>query len=167
MSLWILVADSFQAHLYKVPSVNALSSYSEANALSADESSLHPEFEPFESFIHTESAEMDSDISSDKFGHHKQANNMGAGDSFSEKTSPKDHEKIVFAKQVAKFLDSKKVANEFEQLIIAAPAKFIGLLNSNLSSQTSNCILKEIDKDYTHDVTKPRVLAKHLSQFFQ
>ena len=66
-----------------------------------------------------------------------------------------------------KFLDSKKVANEFDQLIIAAPAKFIGLLNSNLSNQTSNCILKEIDKDYTHDVAKPRVLAKHLSQFFQ
>ena len=169
MSLWILVADSFQAHLYKVPSVLALSNYSEANSLSADKSSLHPEFEPFESFIHVESAEMDSEIASDKFGNRKQKkeNNMGAGDSFSEKTSPKDHEKIVFAKQVAEFLDAKKIANEFDQLVIAAPARFVGLLNNNLSDQTSRCILKEIDKDYTHDVAQPRVLAKHLSQFLQ
>ena len=108
MSIWILVADSYQAHLYSVPSVIALSNYGEANSL--DNESQHPELEPFESFIHVESKEMDSEIASDKFGNNRHSgDNSSSGGSFIEETDPKDHEKSVFVKQLSEYLDNKKI----------------------------------------------------------
>ena len=58
------------------------------------------------------------------------------------------------------------MVNKYEQLIIAAPSKFIGILKDNLSADVLRCIIKEIDKDYTNDINQPRVLANNLSQHF-
>jgi protein required for attachment to host cells len=165
MSIWILVADSYQAHLYSVPSVIALSNYGEANSLDGEHN--HPELEPFESFIHVESKEMDSEIASDKFGNNRHSgDNSSSGGSFIDENSPKDHEKQVFAKQVSDFLNNKKIDDKYNDLIIAAPSKFIGILKDDLSADVLRCIIKEIDKDYTNDINQPRVLANNLSQHF-
>ena len=165
MSIWILVADSYQAHLYSVPSVIALSNYGEANSLDGEHK--HPELEPFESFIHVESKDMDSEISSDKFGNNRHAgNNSSSGGSFIDENSPKEHEKQVFAKQVAEFLNSKKIDGQYNDLIIAVPSKFMGILKDSLSADSLRCIIKEIDKNYTNDINQPRVLASNLSQYF-
>jgi protein required for attachment to host cells len=165
MSLWILVADSYQAHLYSVPSVIALNNYADANSPGAGHE--HPELEPFESFIHVQSKIMDSDINSDKFGNNKHSDgNSFSGGSFIDETDPKQHEKMVFVKQVSEFLSSEKAANNYDKLILAAPSKFLGLMHENLSADSLRSVIKEIDKDYTKDVNQPRELAKNLSQYF-
>jgi protein required for attachment to host cells len=147
MNVWILVANSSEAHIYSIPSMITLDD--------------HTDLKAFESFYHPESRERSGDIASDRSGNFKHG---GGGGSFVEASDPKDYEVVKFAKQVADFVNQEHAANKYDDLVIAAPPGFYGNLKQNFSNQVSSALSKYIDKDYVND--EPRQLAVHLSSYY-
>lgn len=63
-------------------------------------------------------------------------------------TDPKEHEKHMFVKEVADYLDSHH--REFDRLVIAAAPQTLGELRANLSKQVLKKTDGQIDKDLTN-----------------
>ena len=164
MSIIILVADSSQAHFYKIPSVLVLQEYAGPNRPNMEHQ--HPELEPFRSYYHPESKEHDSEIGSDRFGNYRSGDSSSSGSTYLEENTPQDHEKQVFAKQVADILEERVISGDFKQIVLAGPPEFLGELKKDMSTNVQNIVLQEINKDFTYDWNHPRVLAKHLASFF-
>jgi len=53
----------------------------------------------------------------------------------------------------------------FDNLVIAAPLKILGALKQQLNLATLNCVIAEIDKDFTND--KNHALLTHLQKTFK
>lgn len=59
------------------------------------------------------------------------------------------HQKDVFARNVAKMLDEAASAGNFERLILVAPPHTLGELRQALKPQTRQRVIAEINKDLT------------------
>lgn len=142
MSHIIVVADSTRARIFTADTTHS--------PLSEIETMAHPEGR-----IH------EQDIVSDLPG--KGSGKGGAGDhAFQGKVEPKKQEMIAFAKRIADYLDSTRKDNKMNKLyIIAAPA-FLGELRTHLSSETSEKVVFELDKNLAHHSAED--ISKHLSQ---
>jgi len=75
-------------------------------------------------------------------------NGAGQRSAMDRPTDPHEHEKHVFAKDVADFINAKEAA--FDRLIIAAAPKVLGDLRQLLSTNVANKVSAELDKDLTH-----------------
>ena len=145
MTMMIVVADSARARIFTADSARS--------PLNEIETMAHPEGRMHE-----------KDMVSDMPG--KGAGKGGGGDhAFQEKIEPKEQEMIVFAKRVADYLDDARKANKLNQLILAAAPAFLGELRTHLSSETSEKIVFELDKNIAHDSAED--IRKHLSKVFK
>jgi len=72
------------------------------------------------------------------------------------------HEKAVFAKEMARQLDSAAGRGAFDRLVLAAPPKVLGDLRKAMDDNTARMVMGEIDKDLTH--LSLDELTKHLEQ---
>ena len=145
MTMMIVVADSARARIFTADSARS--------PLNEIETMAHPEGRMHE-----------QDMVSDMPG--KGAGKGGGGDhAFQEKIEPKEQEMIVFAKRVADYLDDARKANKLNQLILAAAPAFLGELRTHLSSETSEKIVFELDKNIAHDSAED--IRKHLSKVFK
>jgi len=70
---------------------------------------------------------------------------------------------IEFAKRLADYLDETRKANNLNKLIIIAAPAFLGELRNHLSSETSEKIVFELDKNLAHHSEED--IRSHLSQF--
>ena len=59
-----------------------------------------------------------------------------------------DFQKDLFAKKAAKYLNDPN--SVFDQLVVIAPAKILGVLRDEFSKKTSSKIIKEMSKDLVH-----------------
>ena len=73
------------------------------------------------------------------------ANRHGVG----ADSAPKDHEKEVFARELARRLEEGRTGNHFDQLVLVAPPAFLGLLRENLSAPLAKCVTQSVAKDLT------------------
>lgn len=64
-------------------------------------------------------------------------------------TDPKEVEQQHFAHEVITFIDNALKQNEFEDLVLIASPKMLGVLNNDLSEQLSKKVVKKIDKNIT------------------
>lgn len=110
-------------------------------------------------FEHPQSRGKNADLVSDRPGHNPGAGN-GHG-SFVPATSPKEHEADVFALELARELDSGRVANQFARLVLVAPPAFLGQLNRRLNDAVKGLVSDSLEKDYTRASDKE--LAQHLA----
>ncbi len=140
---WILVANASEAHLYAAQRAKLFNSSSNSTLSSVND------------FIHPESREKGINLVADRSGH------SGHG-TFVESSDPKQVEADRFAKELAVALEQGRVSNQFQDLIIAAPAKFRGLLHKYINSQLDHLVSVNINRDYTKNGTK--VLVKHLQE---
>jgi len=138
---WILVANASEAHLYTAQRAKLLNSNSTLSSVN--------------DFIHPESREKGINLVADRSGH------SGHG-TFVESSNPRQVEVDRFAKELVVALEQGRVSNQFQDLIIAAPAKFRGLLHKYINSQLNHLVSVNINRDYTKNGTK--VLAKHLQE---
>lgn len=60
---------------------------------------------------------------------------------------PKDYAAQDFALELATYLDLELAKNAYEQLILVAPPKFLGMLRENLSKQVDAKIVDSVNKD--------------------
>lgn len=141
--MMIIVADSTRARIFTVDSANS--------PLNEIETIAHPEGRVHE-----------KNLVSDLPG--KGAGKGGGGDhAYQEKFEPKREEMIEFAKRISDYLDKTRKSNNLNKLaIIAAPA-FLGELRTHLSSETSEKIIFELDKNLAHHNEED--IRSHLSQF--
>jgi len=141
MSTWILVANASEAFLYR------------AKALKSKElARIHD-------FSHPESREKGIDLTTDGAGSFK--TDHGARSSY-EKSHPKEVEAVLFAQELADYLDHGRRQNEFDQLLIIAPAHFYGLMNKHLNKHLD--YTKHLAKDYTKCTVDE--LVKHIDAAF-
>ena len=125
----IIVADSSRARVFTADS--------SASSLVEIETMAHPEGRMHE-----------QDMVSDLPG--KDSGKGGGGDhAFQEKVEPKQKEIIEFATRIASYLDTARKANKLDQLFIIAAPSFLGELRKQLSDETRERIVFELDKNLT------------------
>lgn len=87
---------------------------------------------------------------------------VGPGRSAMGDTDWHQHEKHVFAREIAHQLDDARKKNAFDRLIIVAPPKVLGDLRQSMDNATAKLVDVEIDKDLTHDA--PHQLETRLAE---
>jgi len=125
---WILVADASRAQLFAQDKIG-------------ERLSLVREYQ------HPESRLKAAEIASDRAGRQESKGN-GRG-SMVEHADPKKYEAERFAIELAHALEHGRAAGSYQQLILVAPAHFIGLLHEHLSVHTHALVGTNIEKDYT------------------
>lgn len=68
------------------------------------------------------------------------------------------HELTLFAKEVARRIETDRARNEFDRLVLVAGPKMLGLLRQSLSSPTQSMLAGEISKDILRQ--GPEVILK-------
>ena len=141
--MMIIVADSTRARIFTVDSA-------------------HSPLNEIETMAHPEGRVHEQNLVSDLPG--KGSGKGGGGDhAYQEKIEPKREEMIEFAKRIADYLDETRKANKLNKLIIIAAPAFLGELRTHLSSETSEKIVFELDKNLAHHSEED--IRHHLSQF--
>jgi len=136
----IVVADSTRARIFTADTVNSI-------------------FEEIETMAHPEGRMHEKDMVSDFPG--KDSGKGGGGDhNYQEKMEPKEHEMVVFAKRIAGYLEGIRNANKLPNLMLIAAPAFLGELRANLSKDTSEKIVFELDKNIAHHSKED--IRKHL-----
>jgi len=120
---------------------------------------LRSPLDEIEVMAHTEGRLHDRDITSDLPGKSSGSDSSG-GHAYGSKVDAKQHELIVFSKQVATYLDDARKANKLSRLLIVAAPSFLGELRSHLSSETNNKIVFELNKNLTKQSADE--ISKHL-----
>lgn len=138
---WILIANASEAHLYTSQRAKLFNGSAELSLIN--------------NFSHPESRQKGLNLVADRLGH------SGHG-TFVEAAEPKQLEADHFAKELVSMLEQGRVNNQFQDLIIAAPSKFRGLLHKYINDHLQQLLSVNIDKDYTKD--KANVLVKHLQE---
>lgn len=144
MTFTIIVADSARARIFTADSAKS--------PLNEIETMAHPEGRMHEQ-------NMVSDLPG------KASGEGGAGDhAYQEKVEPKKEEMIEFAKRVADYCDDARKANNLNKLIIVAAPAFLGELRNQLSKETSEKVVFELDKNLAHHAVED--IRNHLPKFF-
>lgn len=128
---WVLVAESARARLFSIDSPTG---------------PLHE----IHAMVHVESRMHEQDLTSDLPG--RDANPGGSAHHGVEpEMSAKEHEALVFAKQVVAYLEQARQKGSFEKLIIAAAPKFLGHLRSEMPGPLSALVDKQVDKNISQE----------------
>lgn len=136
MSVVVIVADASKARVFKA--TRGLKKLTE-----------------FEDFIHSESRLTDKELMSDTS--RISANRRG---SLQPRTFPKDHEEQTFAKQLGKHLKELHSKEPYEELVLVASPRFLGMLRNELHASIANLVSHTIDKELIH-LSKDQLL-EHL-----
>lgn len=143
--VWILVANSGQARVFKADNAKTLT---ELNG-----------------FVHPEIHLKDEDLVSDRPGiavscHH--SSRFGPH-TISNETSQKTKERNHFAEQIALFLEEGYKKGEFERLYVIADLPFQGFLREAFSDHLTKLVNEEIQKDLTK--LSAAEIRKYLPEF--
>lgn len=103
------------------------------------------EYELIKEFEHEVGHLKSSSLVSDSPGSYQSG---GAHGSYASKTNPHENEKILFAKEIIKFLENGRKNNKYNKITLCAEPKFYGLLEKNVSKELSKLIQTSIKKDY-------------------
>ena len=64
-----------------------------------------------------------------------------------EGTSAQEHETELFAKRIGDYLDKARTQNRYDELVVVAPPKFLGLLRKKLGKEVEKLVSDEVPKD--------------------
>lgn len=109
---------------------------------------------------HPESKSKSSDLASDRPGRYSTSGK--AHGTYSSHTDPKDDEIDHFLKMLADEFEAGRVANQYEKLILIAPARVNGILSKHLNKNVARLIIDNVKKDYTH--LAPHELTKFVHE---
>lgn len=94
----------------------------------------------------------DSELVSDSPGRVSNQSSFRTKGLASNSQSPKEHVIEVFAKEVGDYLDAARKQNLFDELVLVAPPKFLGLLCQKVDKNTEKLIIKTVHKDLVDHV---------------
>ncbi len=128
---WIVVAESSHARIFHCKAAGA--------ALEEQAALVHPE-----SRLHAQN------ISSDLPGQAFDSGGEGRH-AMAAATDPKRHEAEVFAREVIAHIESARTRHKFDELILAAPPAFLGLLRERMSSALRQRVAHTLSKNLVHE----------------
>jgi len=99
-----------------------------------------------ENLVHAEGRLHEGDLVTDSPGSEVHEATSNAARTSNEGTASQ-HEKEMFAKQVAKRLYTARIENSLEKLILVAPPKFLGLLRDKIDTPTQKLMIHTLPKD--------------------
>jgi protein required for attachment to host cells len=81
--------------------------------------------------------------------------------STSSENTPHDHEAEVFATELARVLEEGRNAHAYDELILIAEPRFLGVVKAALSEATARIVVRVIDKELS--AMSPYELERHLT----
>lgn len=142
---WLLVADASKARIYSL-----------CMARLFQETPPKP-LELVGNYTHDQSRKKVSELVSDKLGE------FGSG-TLAKAALPKTHEAEQFAHELLRYIETGRIEKSFKDLIIVAPATFMGLLHKYMPHELHKLVSQKIEKDYTHH--DERALVQNLLHYF-
>ena len=136
---WIVVADSATARIFST--TEAISHAVQVETLHNDKARMRK-----------------SELTSDKPG---AGHGPGVGFSLQE-ADPKEHAAEEFARSISKSLNSGRVKGAFEDLVLVAPAHFLGMINHSLDKHTARVVSRTHPVDLAHESKVP--LLQHITR---
>jgi protein required for attachment to host cells len=130
---WVVVADSSNANIYL---------RRQRNSPLQEVASFH---DPLARL-------REQDLKTDTAGRHTVATDASA----------REHERESFAREVCGRVEKARGRGEFEELILIASPRLLGLLRDSLSRPTLGCVSREIPKNLVQ--MQPRQLQPYLSE---
>lgn len=91
---------------------------------------------------------LTSEHGSDKPGRGGFTKGCESRHSFQKRHDWHDYQKELFAKKAADYLNQPE--RKFDQLIVIAPPKILGVLRAEFSKPVTSKVIKEMSKDITH-----------------
>lgn len=138
--MWILVANGSRASLYE----------GKRTFSAPGEFSFEP-LEKLEEWSNEEARAQNQELVSDRPGRHIDRNQAGEGiggrSGWEPREDAKTQEARDFARSLAEHLDGAVANGEADQLVLAAPPKFLGFLRDAASAKLRQATLCEITKD--------------------
>lgn len=128
-SVWVVSANSSRATLYTAKSPVA---------------PLEQQFQ----LNHPDARKKLSELLTDRAGRAFDSHGQGRH-AMDQRVDAREHEREVFAREVAQELETLREQHDIDQLVLVAAPAFLGLLRSALSGPLKSLISLEIDKDYT------------------
>jgi protein required for attachment to host cells len=106
------------------------------------------QLEEIEGFAHPEAHLPNRELASDSAGKSKDQHG-----SLDQATSPRDNEAERFAQLLGQHLKDLHNIQHFEQLMLVAPPRFLGLLRKHLPKPLEQLVQQAVDKDLTRAST--------------
>lgn len=138
---WVVVAESSHARIFQCAKPGG--------ALQETEGLVHPA-----SRLHAQ--EMHSDAPGRTFDSFGEGRHAMVAD-----TDPKRYEATVFARDIAKRLESARVGKKLDELVLVAPPMFLGLLREHMSEPCRQRVVQTLSKNLLHE--SKNVIAEHLA----
>lgn len=127
---WILVAESSRAKIYSGKGQRAPLS-------------------EIKDFVHPKGRLHEGDLVSDSAG--SDGGSVGQGRHvLDDQTNAREQEAIIFANELANYLNIERNKESFGTLVIIAAPAFLGLLRENLSDEVMGMVSQQIDKNLMH-----------------
>ena len=120
---WIVAADSSRARILQVAGRQRL--------------------EELESLLNPEGRLNDRELTTDA---NPRLHGPG-GMSAREEPSAVEHAVETFSKRIGDYLEKARTDHRYEQLVLVAPPKFLGLLRKELGKEVEKLVLDELPKD--------------------
>jgi protein required for attachment to host cells len=141
--MWILVADSSRARIFDA-----------TRKFSAPGEFEFSEFSEVDDLVNARGRARNQDINTDKPG--RMADRTGRGgtgtgqrSAVGGKEEPKETEAKAFAQRVNDRLEQAANDGDYDELVVIAAPKFLGMLRDSRPSQIDSMIVEEIGKDFT------------------
>jgi len=96
-------------------------------------------------FLHPEIAKKEFDVSADLVGEFNRATPLKPATLYSHKI--KAYQRLVFAKELADYLEKAHGLNEFDTLIVVAPEDMLGALRKAMVKSLKDVVEYELGKD--------------------
>jgi len=122
---WILIANASEAKIYESPRAKILNGQNSLKLI--------------EALKHSDSRKKEGELTASISGH----------GNIPESANPKLQEHLLFAKEIAEKLDLARKNQNYDDLIISAPAAFLGQIKQQMNHTLKAFISTTIEKDYT------------------
>jgi protein required for attachment to host cells len=137
MTTWIIAADETRARVLQ------LEGHGE-HSLAEIEDLLNPAGR-------MQDRELQTDAEP-RFGGHGGVGKPGSAQTSGSASDPEtqstvEHSAKVFARQLGRYLEKARVEHRYDQLVLAAPPKFLGALRKALGKEVEKLVVDEIPKE--------------------
>ncbi|MBD3676175.1 MAG: host attachment protein [Planctomycetaceae bacterium] len=149
---WIVVADSTRARIMS-PSddepkeLDEIIHYVGRAGYTGAEKTSAPKFQEIADLVHPISQMKPQELETDRGGRVK---GPGGNAPYDSRHVDYDHQRAEeMTREITDYLMQAHQKNEFEQLVLVAPPKMLGVLRNQLPNTLQKLVVSEIDREYT------------------
>jgi protein required for attachment to host cells len=161
--IWVLVADGARAQIYRYHKNKKIMPMRDSKREPYEQEIKRHELTPVPAMKFEVESLNDFQVSHDGRG-----SKIGGACSGHNTCEPHldihDEVQQNLVEEIADKLKQARETKAFDHLIIAAPSKILGALRHHLDTTIRDCVIAEIDKDFTND--KADALLAHLEETF-